>query len=245
VRDQLAQAVHLTCRGHCRGRGYLTVARPGTGNGLVCRPASSRKPSQQRARNPMPSPTGMTHLLYGTSRSLRPLMVRTVAKATRSPRSGRRTARLLPISTPGMDPRSSQPMACTSTFPAIRWPKPATQSSAAAWKMSVPTMFAAAMGKISSMSRPKNVPLPTEVRPTKNTAGAPVRARADLAPPVELPVFMDRLRLQEGLREKAEAADDQRHADDLPLGRCETVAVLILEVGRNRDTEERHRRAPE
>ena len=50
---------------------------------------------------------------------------------------------------------------------------PATQSSAAAWKMSVPTIFAAVNGNTSSITRPKNVPLPTDVRPTRKPPLAP------------------------------------------------------------------------
>ena len=50
---------------------------------------------------------------------------------------------------------------------------PATQSSAAAWKMSVPTIFAAVSGKTSSITRPKKVPLPTDVSPTTKPPLAP------------------------------------------------------------------------
>ena len=50
---------------------------------------------------------------------------------------------------------------------------PATQSRAAAWKMSVPTILAAVSGKTSSITSPKNVPLPTEVSPTMKPPLAP------------------------------------------------------------------------
>ena len=50
---------------------------------------------------------------------------------------------------------------------------PATQSSAAACQMSVPTIFAAVSGKTRIMISPKNVPLPTDVSPTTKPPEAP------------------------------------------------------------------------
>ena len=79
----------------------------------------------------------------------------------------------LESSTPGIEPVSSHIIVRRSTLPAARCPKPATQSSAAAWKMSVPTIFGSVSGKTSTITRPKNVPLPTEVRPTTNPQVAP------------------------------------------------------------------------
>ena len=61
-----------------------------------------------------------------------------------------------------------------------RCPTPATQSSAAAWKMSVPTIFVTVSGKTSSMTSPKNVPLPTDVRPTTKPQTAPIANAIDL-----------------------------------------------------------------
>jgi hypothetical protein len=46
-------------------------------------------------------------------------------------------------------------------------------SSAAAWKMSVPTIFGSVSGNIRTITSPKNVPLPTEVRPTTKPQTAP------------------------------------------------------------------------
>ncbi len=50
---------------------------------------------------------------------------------------------------------------------------PATQSSAAACQMSVPTIFAAVSGNATIITSPKNVPLPTEVSPTTKPPEAP------------------------------------------------------------------------
>ncbi len=72
-------------------------------------------------------------------------------------------------------------MAPRSTLPTTRWLAPATQSRAAAWKMSVPTTFAAVSGKTSSITSPKKVPLPTEVRPTTNPPPMPVRSAITLS----------------------------------------------------------------
>ena len=64
----------------------------------------------------------------------------------RRPMSGTLTVNLLEIRIPGIEPSSSQAVAWRSTLPATRWPTPATHSSAAAWKMSVPTIFAIVSG---------------------------------------------------------------------------------------------------
>ena len=56
-----------------------------------------------------------------------------------------------------------------------KWPKPATQSSSAAWKRSVPTIFAAVSGKATIITSPKNVPEPTEVSPTMKPPKIPIR----------------------------------------------------------------------
>ena len=65
-------------------------------------------------------------------------------------------------------------MAPRSTCPASSCPEPATASSTAAWKMSVPTIFAAVSGKAISITSPNSVPLPTDVRPTTNPPTTPV-----------------------------------------------------------------------
>src|SRR3972149_5442614 len=51
---------------------------------------------------------------------------------------------------------------------------PAAQRRTAAWKMSVPTIFAAVSGKRSRSISPKNVPLPTEVRPSTKPPERPM-----------------------------------------------------------------------
>src|SRR5581483_6867134 len=61
------------------------------------------------------------------------------------------------------------------------WPIPATQRSAAAWKMSVPTIFAMVSGYTRTITRPKNVPLPTEVRPTTKPNTAPMITASTLS----------------------------------------------------------------
>ena len=67
-------------------------------------------------------------------------------KATRSERSGTLIERLEPIRTPGIEPTRSHAIACVSTSPWSRCDVPATQSSTAAWNMSVPTIFWAVSG---------------------------------------------------------------------------------------------------
>ena len=59
---------------------------------------------------------------------------------------------------------------------------PATQSSAAAWKMSVPTIFATVNGYTITITRPKKVPLPTDVSPTMNPNTAPMPQARTLRP---------------------------------------------------------------
>ena len=54
--------------------------------------------------------------------------------------SGTFTVQRLEMRIPGTEPSSSQAVACRSTSPMMRWPAPATQRSAAAWKTSVPTI---------------------------------------------------------------------------------------------------------
>ena len=73
-----------------------------------------------------------------------------------------------------MEPTRSQAIAGTSTFPATRWPTPATLSSAAACAMSVPTTYFAASGYARSMASAKSVPLPTEVSPTMKPPTRPI-----------------------------------------------------------------------
>ena len=67
-------------------------------------------------------------------------MIRIPPRPPRIVRSGTFTVQRLEMRIPGTEPSSSQAVACRSTSPMIRWPTPATQSSAAAWKMSVPTI---------------------------------------------------------------------------------------------------------
>ena len=65
-------------------------------------------------------------------------------------------------------------MAPRSTCPATSCPAPATVSRTAAWKMSVPTIFAAVSGNAISITSPKSVPLPTDVSPTTKPPTIPV-----------------------------------------------------------------------
>ena len=62
-----------------------------------------------------------------------------------------------------------------------KWPKPATQRSSAAWKRSVPTIFAAVSGKAIIITRPKNVPEPTDVSPTMKPPKIPIRTAITLS----------------------------------------------------------------
>jgi hypothetical protein len=108
-----------------------------------------------------------------------PAPTSTSPSATRIERSGRRTVHWLPIRIPGIDPSASQPVAARSTLSAERCARPAAQRRTAAWKMSVPTTFAAVRGKTTRSMSPKKVPLPTDVSPsTKPPRTPPVNAMA-------------------------------------------------------------------
>ena len=137
--------------------------------------ASVRPDQIRKAITPStPTPT-INESEWGIFTILIPERIRTKPKAIRSARSGTRIERCEPIRTPGIDPTSSQAIACRSTFPCSRLLAPATQSSSAAWSMSVPTIRAAESGKSKSMARPKKVPEPTDVRPTMKPKTAPIR----------------------------------------------------------------------
>ena len=90
--------------------------------------------------------SGTRTTVPGSSSILMPLIASTVASAPRRRRSGTLTVNWLVSRTPGIEPNRSHIIARRSTFPATRWPIPATQSRAAAWKMSVPTIFEAVSG---------------------------------------------------------------------------------------------------
>src|SRR5207244_13210087 len=51
--------------------------------------------------------------------------------------------------------------------------------------------------------------------------------------------------LDQRLRDEAEAAEDQRGTDRVGLDRLDAVAVVVLQPGRERDTEQGHRPRPE
>ena len=131
------------------------------------------------------------------------------------------------------------PIACRSTLPCDRWPSPATQSNAAAWVISVPTIFGAVSGKTSSIASPKNVPEPTDVSPTTNPPRAPIATATTLSR-AEQERRVVRSTRDERLREEAEAAEDQRGADDLLHRRVRALA----EPARDLHADERQRREP-
>ena len=136
----------------------------------------------------------------------------------RSARSGTRIERCEPTRTPGIEPTSSQLIACRSTLPWSRCPAPATQSSSAAWSMSVPTIRVRRQRvSRSSIASPKNVPEPTDVSPTMNPQRRADHDRDHLVARAE-----QERRRRLALRDRrnvfaseAEAAEDQRAADDL------------------------------
>ena len=105
---------------------------------------------------------------------------------------------------------------------------PATQSSAAAWKMSVPTIFAAVSGKTSSITSPKKVPLPTEVSPTMKPPLAPIATAMTLSRSLSRNGAVRRLgAVTNVFAEEAEAAEDQRHADHLRRTRLDAVPYCL------------------
>ena len=99
------------------------------------------QPHEQGDGDATPEPDGDTTFACGTGTSFSPDSTRTTPKPIRSERSGTRTESCEPISTPGIEPVRSQSIACLSTSPWSRCEMPATQSSTAAWNMSVPTIF--------------------------------------------------------------------------------------------------------
>ena len=116
----------------------------------------------------------MISVACGTPTSLIPLSTRMNAKVKRSEPLGDRDRHLAAEQHAG-NRAEQQPRHRVQVDVAVtRCPKPATQSSAAAWKMSVPTIFGAVSGKTITITSPKNVPQPTEVRPTTKPKTAPI-----------------------------------------------------------------------
>ena len=114
-------------------------------------------------------------------------------------------------------------------FPAAQCAAPATYSSTAAWKMSVPTTLWARSGKMTSSVSPKKTPLPTEVRPDDEAAEDPDQDRGDPIAIRELPVRIARraTRLDEALRDEPDRAEEQRCAEHLPHHGLGLVAVAL------------------
>ena len=83
----------------------------------ACGRRSHLTPQTARAIAPTASAATMIQLAYGTATSLIPDNTRITPNATRSSRSGTRTERCEPISTPGIEPTSSHRIACVSTSP--------------------------------------------------------------------------------------------------------------------------------
>ena len=178
----------------------------------------------------------------GGSSSLIPESESTSESETRSARSGSFTVSWLPISTPGIEPIRSQPVAPRSTLPVTKWPKPATQSSSAAWKRSVPTILAAVSGKATIITSPKNVPEPTEVRPTMKPPKMPIRTAIVLSRRCSRNGASLPERAQERLDEEADPADHERDPEHLLGGALVPVAVAVGEPRRHRHPEQRERR---
>ena len=133
----------------------------------------------------------------------------------------------LPIRTPGIEPISSQPVAPRSTLPVTKWPKPATQSSSAAWKRSVPTIFAAVSGKAIIITRPKNVPRADRREPDDEAAEDADQDGDHLVAPLQDERRVVAVRAQERLDEEADPADHERDAEDLLRRVLVAVAVAV------------------
>ena len=152
---------------------------------------------------------------------------RTSASVTRSERSGSFTVSWLPIRTPGIEPISSHPVAPRSTLPVTKWPKPATQRSSAAWKRSVPTIFAAVSGNATIITSPKNVPEPTDVSPTMKPPKIPIRTAIVLSRRCSRNGALLPARSHERLDEEPDPADHERDPEDLLRGALVPVAVAV------------------
>ena len=197
--------------------------------------AAAARPPDDVAPTASPIPTisatpitvRMIAFAPGGSSSLTPESESTSASATRSARSGSFTVSWLPSSTPGIEPISSHPVAWRSTLPVTKWPKPATQSSSAAWKRSVPTIFAAVSGNAIIITRPKNVPEPTDVSPTTKPPKTPIRTAITWSWRGEDERRVVAVRADERLDEEADPADDERDAEDLLRGALVAVAVAF------------------
>src|SRR5438046_3071918 len=137
---------------------------------------------------------------------------------------------------PGIEPTSSQATVDMSTLPAMKWPKPATYRSAAAWKMSVPTTLCARSGKTTSKVSPKKTPLPTDVRPTTKPPKIPMRIAATRSWFVSSHSASTRsLRPDEALGDEPDGAEEQRHPEDLPHDVLHAVPVAVDQVVREPD----------
>src|SRR5262249_54329585 len=168
--------------GHARA--FLRRARAsyvGSSAAATRRTNSSRPDQASRAATRIPTPTSRMRFAWGMPTILIPERMRIAPKATRSARSGTLIDICAPSSTPGIEPTRSHAIACVSTSPWSRCETPATQSRAAAWNMSVPTIFGAVSGKRSSIASPKNVPEPTEVSPTTKPQLAPISTASTLS----------------------------------------------------------------
>ena len=108
--------------------------------------------------------------------------------------------------------------------------------------MSVPTIFAAVSGKAISITSPKSVPLPTDVRPTTKPPTMPVATAIARSRFARMNGLSSGLEWRYALIEEADPAEDERDAEDRLRGVLVAVAVLALEPPRERDAEERERR---
>lgn len=101
-------------------------------------------------------------------------MTRTTASTGRIYFSGTNLLALLPIKTPGNEPIRRRPTIGQLMVPAVRYAIRPEASNMKAWKMSVPTnSLAVKRGKRKARETIINVPLPTEVKPTRKPTIAP------------------------------------------------------------------------
>ena len=175
----------------------------------------------------------------GGSSSLIPESESTSASETRSARSGSFTVSWLPIRTPGIEPIRSQPVAPRSTLPVTKWPKPATQSSSAAWKRSVPTIFAAVSGKATIISEPEEGARADRGEPDDEAAEDADQDRDHLVAAQQQERRVAAVGAQERLDEEADAADHERDPEHLLGGALVPVAVAMREPRRQRHPEQR------
>src|SRR3954447_13604831 len=188
------------------------------------------------------APPAITQSAPEKSINLIPLSISTDASPRRSVRSRTLRENWLERRIPGMEPERRQAMVCRSTLPANRCPKPATQRSAAAWKMSVPTIFRQRQRENEHHHEPEERPAADRGQAYDEAARCAERKRDQPVAPrqQERSVVGLHSTLDEGLGDEGHPADHERCTDRVGLDRLRS-SVVVLEPRGDADAEQRHR----